>query len=195
MKRAAALLDSPVLAVAGLALVLLADGTGLVRLGLCASLVHECGHLVVYWIFLRRMPPLRLTLAGIGLRANGLWLGRWRETLLLAAGPLANLAAAAVCAVLVNQRATYARYFFLAANLCVGVYNLLPVGALDGGRLVRLWCPVGRQRLLGMVQCGVVAMLGVWIVHNVWQGNAPLWLALAGAAALGALLREGFSVE
>ena len=55
MRRAAALLDSPVLAVGGLALVLLADGTGLVRLGLCASLVHECGHLLVYWLLLHRL--------------------------------------------------------------------------------------------------------------------------------------------
>ena len=195
MRRAAALLDSPVLAVGGLALVLLADGTGLVRLGLCASLVHECGHLLVYWLLLHWLPPLRLTMAGIGLQADGLWLGRWRETLLLAAGPLANLAAAAVCAVLISRRATYGRYFFLAANLCVGLYNLLPVGTLDGGRLARLWCPAGGQRLLGLVQCGVVAALGVWLLRNVWQGSAPLWLALAGAAALAALLREGFAAE
>ena len=39
-----------------LALALAVDHTGIVRLGLLCSCLHECGHLLV-WVLLTRLPP------------------------------------------------------------------------------------------------------------------------------------------
>lgn len=188
------LLDSPVPALAGLCLLLLADGAGFVRLSLLASLVHESGHILAYLLFLGQLPPLRLTLSGIGLRADGLPLSRWRETLLLAAGPAANFVCCGVLALLIGLRASWGRYFFLAANLCVGFYNLLPFGALDGARLLALWCPPGHwlPRLAGGFSLALAAAGLGW---SVWAGGMPLWLGAAGVLALAALVRETFSKE
>lgn len=183
------LLDSPVPALAGLCLLLLADGAGLVRLSLLASLVHESGHVLAYRLLVGRLPPLRLTLSGIGLRAEGLPLSRRQESLLLAAGPAANFACCGVLALLIGLRASWGRYFFLAANLCVGCYNLLPFGALDGARLLGLWCPPGHwlPRLAGLAALGLA---GAGLGWSVYTGGMPLWLGAAGALALAALVRE-----
>ncbi len=186
------LLDSPVPALAGLCLLLLADGAGLVRLSLLASLVHESGHILAYLLLLGRWPPLRLTLSGIGLRADGLPLSCRQESLLLAAGPLANFVCCGALALLIAFRASWGRYFFLAANLCVGCYNLLPFGALDGARLLALWCPPGHwlPKLAGGIGLAVAA---AGLGFSVYAGGTPLWLGAAGALSLAALVRETFS--
>ena len=130
------LLDSPVPALAGLCLLLLADGAGLVRLSLLASLVHESGHILAYLFLLGRWPPLRLTLSGIGLRADGLPLSRRQESLLLAAGPLANFVCCGALALLIAFRASWGRYFFLAVFGGFGAGDIFHrlKSAFSGGR-------------------------------------------------------------
>ena len=52
-----------------LALALAVDHTGIVRLGLLCSCLHECGHLLV-WVLLTRLPPTLIICRGHCLAAG-----------------------------------------------------------------------------------------------------------------------------
>ena len=98
------------------------DGTGIVRIGLLCALLHEGGHLFLYYRLWHRWPDLELSPFGICLLQRGLSMTPQQEFLLAAAGPLANLLCC--CAVLGWMQMThysYAGYWFASTNLLVGV--------------------------------------------------------------------------
>ena len=78
-----------------LALALAVDHTGIVRLGLLCSCLHECGHLLV-WVLLTRLPPtLIICPTGFCLSLRGVVLAPKQFIILAAAGPAVNLVLAA----------------------------------------------------------------------------------------------------
>ena len=82
----------PLLLCSALYFLLYFDASGFLRLGLLAAFLHECGHILVYCVFLRRFPVIEVTMTGFCMRmdapARGLSPGRlfW----LAAAGPAVN---------------------------------------------------------------------------------------------------------
>lgn len=131
----------PVLLLAALWFVLYRDHSGLVRVGLLAALLHECGHAAVWAALTRSLPVLRFSVRGIGLDASAARLTRRQTFLLALAGPLTNLVLCAAALARMQLRASYWGYFFAAANLAVGLFNLLPVGDLDGRRMLQSLLP------------------------------------------------------
>ncbi|HJB20642.1 MAG TPA: M50 family metallopeptidase [Candidatus Fournierella merdavium] len=130
----------PVLLLAALWFALYRDHSGLVRVGLLAALLHECGHVAVWLALTRSLPVLRLSVRGVGLDVSGVHLSRRQAFVLALAGPLTNFALCAGTLAKMQLRASYWGYFFAAANLATGLFNLLPVGDLDGRRLLQsLW--------------------------------------------------------
>lgn len=116
-----------------LALALAVDHTGVVRLGLLCSCLHECGHLLV-WVMLTRSPPtLVICPTGFCLSLRGAALPPKQLIALAAAGPAVNLVlAAGGTAWLLGRPASYRLCYFIAANLLLGAFNLLPIHGLDG---------------------------------------------------------------
>ena len=116
-----------------------ADHTGFARLGLLAALLHEWGHILVYRRLSGHWPRLRWAGFGVALAIGETEFCPREQFLLAAAGPCANFLWAAGAWVWVTQiRAGYYPAFFAAANVCVGAFNLLPVGPLDGNRMLCL---------------------------------------------------------
>lgn len=108
---------------------------------LLAAALHECGHLALLAAF--RVPVYGVTLGAFGavIRAPAARrLSYGRELLVTLAGPAVNL----ILAPLVARGAAYLAwdwgYLFAGAHLLLGVYNLLPVLPLDGGRALYLLC-------------------------------------------------------
>jgi stage IV sporulation protein FB len=108
-----------------LALALAVDHTGIVRLGLLCSCLHECGHLLV-WVLLTRLPPtLIICPTGFCLSLRGVVLTPKQFIILAAAGPAVNLVlAAGGIAWLLGHPASYRLCYFIAANLLLGAFNL-----------------------------------------------------------------------
>ena len=131
----------PVLFLAALWFVLYRDHTGLVRVGLLAALLHECGHVAAWLALTKSLPVLRCSVRGIGLDASAARLSRRGIFLLALAGPLTNLALCAVVLAGMQMKASYWGYFFAAANLATGLFNLLPLGDLDGRRMLQCLLP------------------------------------------------------
>lgn len=133
--------DLPLPVLFCLALLLALDGTGLLRVSLACALLHESGHLLVYWHYFHRWPRLSVSPVGIGLSMRGVFLPAGRELLLAAAGPLVNFVCSAAAILWMRCWGyAYLGYWFASANLLLGLMNLLPVPGLDGAHILRcLW--------------------------------------------------------
>jgi len=157
------------------------DTQGVLPAALCAASLHELGHLAAIRAAGGRVKRLRLSAVGAELRLDGT-LGYGAELLCALAGPAVNLLLAFVAA---RIGAT----MFAGMSLVLGLFNLLPIGTLDGGRILR--CLTGLlfgpmyTGLLGYVDGVVIA--GLLICGSVVLGMGgsitlvlvAAWLALA----------------
>ena len=164
------------------------DGQGVVPLALLSCALHELGHLLVLRLLGVRVRRLSITAVGAELETDRS-LSYSGEILAALAGPLVNLALA-----LVFSRASWG-WVFAGLNLVLCCFNLLPVGRLDGGRVLRcvlawLLGPEAAWRAgwwLDRLLAGALAALGLALVG---AGAGPT-LLLTAAWLCSNLLREG----
>lgn len=113
------------------ALYLFLDGSGLGLSALAACGLHELSHLAVMTVF--GVPVDEITFYGAGIRITSPKTdekGGIARVLILLAGCAANFAAALL----------FWRFGNLAAaaiNMCTAIFNLLPLGELDGAMLLK----------------------------------------------------------
>ena len=96
----------PLLLCGTLYLLLWFDASGFLRIGLCAAILHEMGHIVVYLLLFRRFPVIEVTMTGFCMRTRGQALTRGQTFLLAAAGPGMNGLLAAIWTMRMEQCAT-----------------------------------------------------------------------------------------
>ena len=165
------------------------DRSGSVLPILYAMGVHELAHVVMMLACGGRVR--RLTLRFADLRIDAAGLGYRQELLAALAGPLVNL----VCGALFCMRSPA----FAAYSLMLGIYNLLPVWPLDGGRalyLLLVWLagPETAEwgcRCVGLSTALAAASGTVWLM---WRTGGSIWLLPAAAGLLTAAwktLRHG----
>lgn len=151
-----------------LSLLLTLDTSGTAMLCLLASLMHESGHVAVLWLGGR--PPREVTVGVCGIRLvphpNPLpfvW-----HVCMLCAGSAVNLLFACVLYCL------HAPMLAVATHAVLGVFNLLPVEALDGGQVLRCflsarWEETVVHRTVRAVSVLVLlplATVGFWLLLN-----------------------------
>lgn len=61
----------PLLLCGALYLLLWFDASGFLRIGLCAAILHEMGHIFVYLLLFRRFPVIEVTMTGFCMRTWG----------------------------------------------------------------------------------------------------------------------------
>lgn len=106
------------------------DDRSIVPQALLACFLHECGHLAAIRLQNGRIRSLCLTAAGARMELDARF-GYRQELLAALAGPLVNILLSAFLA-------RYPQgYLFAGLNLALACLNLLPVGPLDGGRILR----------------------------------------------------------
>ena len=144
---------------------------------LCAAWIHELGHCVAVWAVRGRITLLRLSAVGAELRLEGT-LSYGQELICALAGPMLNLFMAflAACA---------SREVFAGINLALCAFNLLPVSALDGGRVINcisamfLGPEAGCRIRSGVDHLFVVVMLLGGTVLFLASGSVTLLLTAA----------------
>ena len=106
------------------------DQQGLFWLGMVSCFLHECGHLVVLHILKDNVKRIHLTVFGAEIcMSHGL---SYRGELLAACmGPAVNMVLAGLLRHVPRMEAV------VGLNLVLACFNLLPIGSLDGGRILR----------------------------------------------------------
>ncbi|MFD8807690.1 site-2 protease family protein [Streptomyces sp. NPDC059597] len=131
------------------------------------------------------LPVLFVIAGGIGLPGGAVFIergrirGRWRHSLISAAGPLTNVAFALVCAAPfwlgmaggVPRDFRYALAFLALLQVSAAILNFLPVPGLDGYGVIEPWLPYGIKR-----QLETFAQFGMLLVF------ALLWVPSVNAA-------------
>lgn len=160
------------------------EGVGLLPWGLAACVLHELGHIAAAAVFGGRVERLSLTVVGAELRIDyRVPLTYVQDSLVALAGPGTNLLAGGLFLALNWELAA-------ALTLAVGVFNLLPILPLDGGRVVygliadRLDPDWAERLMTALSGCLVGVLVGVGAVAAAYYANVTLlftalWL-LAG---------------
>ncbi len=114
-------------------------GGATVKYGIYAALLHELGHVVVYVLLYFKIPLVSFSLSGMSIKTKSHTRGK--EAVLLLSGVFANFLLVAIFYIKSRFSPTYSGYFFMSANLFVGLLNLVPLPFTDGGRLLSLMTP------------------------------------------------------
>ena len=148
-----------------------------------ALLIHELGHLAATFIVHIPMDRMCFSCFGIELvRKQGFSSAGWKqEAFVYLAGPMMNLCCASGFLCLPGKFETAA-----AVHLVLGLFQLLPVGALDGGCLADVvlgrFLEPGKAEFLGMV-LSIAALIPLaiagWMLMRGEQRNFTLLLCCA----------------
>ncbi|MFF2851582.1 site-2 protease family protein [Streptomyces sp. NPDC058001] len=135
------------------------------------------------------LPVLFVIMGGIGLPGGAVFIergriqGRWKHSLISAAGPLTNVLFAIVCTApfwlhaLDGVPATfrYALAFLALLQVTAAILNFLPVPGLDGYGVIEPWLSYGVKRQMEpFAPFGLLAVFAVlWIPEvNIWFFDA-----------------------
>ena len=151
-----------------LTLLLMLEKSGTALLCVLASFLHEGGHIAALQLFGRPPKAVAVGVCGIRLVPHARPLTSKRQAAVLLAGPLVNLVLAAVFAALHCAPAA------VAAHAALGVFNLLPIEALDGGQLLVCFLPVRAVRWVSVAVLLPLATLGFLLLFS--YGNPSLLL-------------------
>lgn len=150
---------------------------------LLGAVLHELGHCLELRLLHARVTALRISVLGAEMQIAGR-LSYGGEILAAVAGPAVNLALALLLGL--GGRVWEGLYLFSGAQLALGLFNLLPVQPLDGGRILwhlTAWItePYTADRVSGVAGFGMAALLTLLAAAALWMGGSPfLLLAAAG---------------
>lgn len=104
-------------------------------------IIHELGHVAAASSFRWRVREIRLLpFGGVAEVEEAGDVPAWQELIVVLAGPLQNLlmiGAALLCQSIGIWSDDWASYF-VVVNMMIGLFNLLPILPLDGGRLLQI---------------------------------------------------------
>ncbi len=172
---------SPAFALAA-AFIYLLDEQGLFALAVLSAVVHELGHYAALCAFGARPYLLRLELTGAAMYFDESRLSYWRELAAAAAGPLAGL-------LLAFAAAWLGAHALAGVSLILSLFNLLPLGGLDGGRMLAAALSMHMEperaakicRIVTVVCSALMLAAGMLMLLRYHSGAA---LLIAGAALL-----------
>lgn len=115
--------------------------------------LHEFGHLAAMIFFGEKARQITLGYFGMRIDCGARLIPRPREIVIAAAGPCVNLLLFGVCRLLGLETAAL-------TNFGLAVFNLLPVGVLDGGRILSNLVSERIMRTVGIALGIVLSLVG-----------------------------------
>ena len=134
-------------------------------------LAHEFGHAVVAQRFGVRVRQITLNIFGGVTQFERAGLSPRVDLFVSLGGPVTSLVLAAVCGALSALTGSTLLALVAAANLALGLFNMVPAFPLDGGRVLRAFLEVR----LGVLRGSLIALR---------VGTVLAWAMLAGAVVM-----------
>ena len=119
-----------------LTMLFVGDKKGVALIALMCIALHELGHIVALCFFGNTPDEIVFGIFGIRIQQNKYMLSELRQIIVVLCGPLVNIV---LFVVFFLANIIFQKQFLLVAcatNLVMGVFNLLPVLPLDGGRIL-----------------------------------------------------------
>ena len=131
------------------------DKSGFALLSMLVCIIHECGHLAALLITRHRPESIMLRCGGakIGLGSSD------TSWFVLTAGSAVNITVFLLLYFIFPKNDIY-MIMFAVLNLAIGLFNLLPLGCLDGKRLLELLLPQKAANVIEVITL-VVVILGI----------------------------------
>ena len=187
----------------------------LIVLSTALLIAHELGHAFMARRFGLEVVDIILWPLGGMARISNMPENARTEAWVAAAGPLVNLALAAVAAPLlllvspgpdaptlrgtsftIGENAHGVVVLFIAINIAYGLFNLAPAFPMDGGRLLRAFLARGNRSWLAATETAArVGGMIAWGIILLALFNGACFLSLIGFFILWAGLRERWSVR
>lgn len=148
---------------------------------LAVLLVHELGHLAAMWAFdYRNLSIFFLPFLGAAAVGHKPHAPPWQEAIVLLAGPVPGLALALAATQISSEALPLPVIEFLRTwvflSLAINLFNLLPFGVLDGGRLFEL-AVLGRFPHARAAFVGLGVALG--LLYAYWNESMAMGAAMA----------------
>ena len=161
------------------------DPDGWVAATLAAALLHEVGHLLAAYCLGIPVAALRTDFFGARLEVRGRMLSYGEEWLLSAAGPLTSLLVALAGGLL--WRVSPFFFALSGASILLGIFNLLPIATLDGGRmlevlLLSILVPARAEAILRLCSFAALFLLwstAVYILLRTGDGGTLLFFSMS----------------
>ena len=139
-----------------------------------AAILHELFHILTLYALNGKVWKIEIHCSGCVLETGGL--GAFRQFISILAGPIGSLSLLLLCHITPK---------IAICGLVHGVYNLIPVLPLDGGRLLRLllyhFCPSAADKVMTMIAvftCILADFLTVCLWVMGLSGPLPIFLAI-----------------
>ena len=144
-------------------------------------LVHELGHIIVMAFCKVKITEISLTPVSVRIMTRSPTISYQKELVVAAGGIAANLIVALLWRFFAFQ--SMRAMLMVASNLAVAAFNLLPVGNLDGGRIVRVLCarylnPGLVPVISRLISFAVLVPLSALAVFLLLRGDGNFTLAL-----------------
>lgn len=145
-----------------LTLFLLLDKTGYCFFLFLAGIIHELGHLLAFFITGYAPEKISFELCGIRLEKNNYDMSLSKQLIVLFAGSAVNFAV--FFCLIFTLKSINALSVFAAGHLILGIVNLLPVTAFDGGKILEIILelilpPDKAQRLMSAIKIITLCLL------------------------------------
>lgn len=134
---------------------------------LTAAVFHECCHIAALYLFHVRI--FGISVGSGGTRIETEPMGRWQELCCAVAGPLGSL----LLLILIRRCPMVS-----ICALIQGLYNLLPIYPLDGGRVVRCLSGEKTANTIGFWTMLLLSLLGVYVTIRLKLGIGAMILLL-----------------
>ena len=138
-----------------------------------AAIMHEVCHILAVYVFGGRILKMEIQFGGC--RIDTAPIREWKQFICILAGPLGSLSLLFLCRTAPK---------IAICGALQGIFNLLPVMPLDGGRLLQLVlfhvCPQKAKEiadLIAVLVCISVDLIALWFSIGGNMGPAPLLLA------------------